>query len=635
MNRIVLSLLALCLFPLVKCTGQSYAIELIPDSLLKNSVAVKRMEEIQVIIYSTKRIVVKHKYAITILNEEGDKYAGYVNSYSSLKNLMHIDGNLYDANGKKIASVKKKDIEDVAYSDGFSLMRDDRLKSHRFHSRQYPYTVEYEDEEENKESYFLPFWMPVDGNYMSVQSSKFSVETPLDFTIRIKQFNHKDNPTLSKDVNQTYTWQLNNFKPINAEAFQPSIKELVPMVYIGPETFSIGGYEGDMKTWQTLGLFHRLLNAGRDEVPIAIKEEILSLTKGISYEKEKIKIIYQYLQKNTRYISVQLGIGGWQSFDARYVAENKYGDCKALSNYMISLLKEVGIKAYYVLITAGRGRKGLTPDFPAPYFNHVICCVPGQNDTTWLECTSQIEAPGFLGSFTGNRKALLIGDDGGYVVNTPSYSANDNRQIRKVEAKIDATGNMVADVKTLYSGIQQEIPRSLFYSASKEEKEEYLQQILSIPSYNLMYLNYREINAEIPRIEEKLQIKADGFATISGKRIFIVPNFMNQSTTKLTEYDRQFPIQLDMSFLEIDSMQIEIPEGYIVESAPKNVSLMSPFGEYNLQFTYQNNTLLLIRRLTREMNTFPASDYLKLVEFMNTIYKADHSKIVMVKKENS
>src|SRR5207244_663743 len=103
-------------------------------------------------------------------------------------------------------------------------------------------------------------------------------------------------------------------------------------------------------SWQELGKFQVQLNSGRDKLPDAVKQTVHQLTDQISDPKEKVRILYEYLQRNTRYISIQLGIGGFQPFDASFVASKSYGDCKALSNYMYSLLKEANIKSCYTQI---------------------------------------------------------------------------------------------------------------------------------------------------------------------------------------------------------------------------------------------------------------------------------------------
>ncbi len=104
--------------------------------------------------------------------------------------------------------------------------------------------------------------------------------------------------------------------------------------------------------------------------------------------------LYNYLQQNSHYVGIQLGIGGWQTYDAIYVATKKYGDCKALSNFMISLLKEAGIKAHAVVIEAGEDQKDFDKDFAHDPFDHVICCVPLDKDTIWLECTESVFTTG-------------------------------------------------------------------------------------------------------------------------------------------------------------------------------------------------------------------------------------------------
>ncbi|HEY2726697.1 MAG TPA: hypothetical protein VGI61_05960, partial [Parafilimonas sp.] len=342
------------------------------------------------------------------------------------------------------------------------------------------------------------------------------------------------------------------------------------------------------------------------------------------------------LQKNTRYISIQLSIGSWQPYDANYVATKKYGDCKALSNYMVSLLKEAGVKGYYVLVNADdEDLHGLWEDFPSPYFNHAIVCVPDKKDTLWLECTSQTIAPGYMGADVGNRKALMIADDGGHVVNTPVYSPEDNKQIRTVAASIDSAGNLTADLITEYTGIQQDIPHALIHEVNKDFRDKYLNDELGLPTYQINKTNYSEKKQSIPEVTEELEIKAQSYATFSGKRLFIKPNLFNKLTHKYDETEtRQFDIEYPYSFHDIDSVKIEIPNGYSPESLPKDLSLNSKFGSYQITFKVESNTLEVERNYTRSAGHFSATDFSDFAKFYNSIYKADRSQVVLIKKEN-
>ena len=633
MKNLLIAILFLGSF---KSFGQKYNASTISDSLKKNADAVKRFEELRVTIKSKSKAVIVHKYAITILNEEGAKFALYQNDYDKLQSLENISGHLYDASGKEIKSVKKKDIADYSAFDNVSLISDNRIKRHNFYYNQYPYTVEYEDEQDFNSIFFLPRWSPLEDTRLSVEQSAFFVETPADFELRIKQLIFKEKPSISiNGSKKNYEWKTNNLTALVHEIYQPGWEELAPSVLIAPSQFEIEDYSGDMSSWSNLGKFINTLNSNRQLLPENIKQDVHKLTDGLSSTTEKIKVLYDYLQKNTRYISIQLGIGGWQPFDANYVASKKYGDCKALSNYMVSLLKEVNIPAKYVLITAGENRLGLKDDFPSPYFNHAIVCVPQPKDSIWLECTSQTVSAGYMGSFTGNRKALLIDDDGGHVVKTPTYKTNDNLQIRKVNAVINEEGTLTAKVITRFTGLQQDDVHGLMYEATQEEKKRYLNNTLSLPTYTVENFEYIETKGMLPEVTEKLSVTSPNYANITGRRLFITPNFFNKSSSRLLEdNERKYDLQFTSSYLDEDSIQIAIPANYVVEAMPKAVVIKNGYGAYSIKFNVKDNFIEVVRKNERTEGYFSKNEYNNILKFFNDIYLADRGRIVLIKKEN-
>ncbi|TDH27968.1 DUF3857 domain-containing protein [Segetibacter sp. 3557_3] len=627
-------LFLLCCIP--ACVeAQTYAVANIPDSLQANARAIKRSESIRMTVKSASKAIIRHKYAITVMNEDGLRYSGYSGYYDKMIRINEIDGKLFDASGKEIKSVKKKDITDRSQDDDMSLITDGRIKQHRFYSTSFPYTVEYEDEIEMNGIFNLEDWMPIPAQKYALQQSSFTVEVPADYGLRFKQFNYAGAPVVTNSGKTiTYQWELKNVPGFVSEPFQPDVSQVLPHVMTAPTKFEFGGYQGDMSTWQGLGKYISSLYVGRDALPENVKADIHRLTDGISDRKQKIRLIYEYMQQNTRYISIQLGIGGLQPFPATDVATKKYGDCKALSNYMVSLLKEVGIWANNVIITAGEGERGLLEDFPANYFNHAVMCVPDAKDTMWLECTSQTVSAGYMGGFTGNRKALFIADDGGHVVSTPAYKAKDNLQIRSIMGAINPDGHLAVDVATHFTGQQQERVHGLVHGATEKEREEFLNEAISLPTYKLEKFNYVETKGIIPAMDEYLKISAPNYAAVSGKRIFVMPNLFNRNGTKLpTDKPRRFDILLDYPYQDVDSINLAIPNGYESEAVPKDVSLKTKFGSYSISFKLNGNSIAVVRVSERNAGLFPATDYAALVSYYEEIYKADRSRFVLVKRD--
>ena len=625
----------ICLFLLLPllAASQDYNVSTIPDSLKVNADAVLRYDVNELKIYSPKEAIHTRTYGITILNEDGLRYADYYNRYDKFNKITKVVAKLFDSNGKLLKTVKKKDMFDII-DDWSALLNDARLIRYNFAWKAFPYTVQFEEEIEYKGIFFLPIWMPVRSSRFSVENSSFTVSFPSDYNLHYKLLKQTDLPVVSTEKNYTlHHWTLNNYRAFDKEYFRPDLQEITPGVLVAPSNFEIEGYKGNMDSWQNLGNFIQSLKKGRDILPENIKKEVHEIADKLPTVDEKINALYNYLQQNTRYISIQLGIGGWQPFEASYVAKNKYGDCKALSNYMVTLLKEVGINAKYVVVTAGEGEKGLFKDFPLPYFNHVIMCVPERNDTTWLECTNQYMSPGYMGSFTDDRDALMIDDNGGVVVHTPIYKAADNQKIRNIKASIDNNGNLTADINTHYSGICQERIHGMMHEAGKNEKDKYLNSYLHLPTYHVETSDFKEKKGKIPVVEEHLKITAPGYANVTSRRIFLQPDLINKEERLDTSKKRKFDICFHESFTNIDSIEISIPAGYTIESIAKDISITNKFGSYSIFTKFDNNTLWLYRTHIEYAGTYPASDYNTLATFYETMYKADASKMVLVKKD--
>lgn len=604
----------------------------IPQQLKENAVAVKRSELVAIDIRNASDVIITHKFAVTILNDAGDGYSEFNEWYDKMREIISLEGSLYDGAGTLLRKAKGKDFRDLSAVNDMNLMDDNRIKQHRFYYSQYPYTVEYEVVVRSKQTFMLPAWYPQDAIQLAVQESNLRVVTPKDFELRYKSNTGEPNITESAS-NRQYEWQVSSVAATKKYFAAPVWHELTPSVVLAPVSFQIQGYRGSMENWQQFGKFIFELNKERDELPQQVKEKVHNLIAHASTDQEKIRLLYKFLQDNTRYISIQLGIGGWQPFPASDVATKGYGDCKALSNYMYSILKFAGIRSHYALIYAGDNIRPISDSFISSQFNHAILCVPTSSDTLWLECTSQTALPGYLGSFTGNRKALLIDPSGGTLVSTPVYKSSDNRQLRTIEAKIDAMGDLKVESKTVFSGSQFE-PLETIHLQGRDKIMKTLQSRFNLPTYNVNEFNYTRDHITAPTIEEKLKLTVSNYASVSGKRMFIVPNVLNRMSYNLIRDDqRKCDFVFQNEFSDVDEVQIEIPEGYEAESIPEKVSIKTTFGLYSSHTSFVNNKIVYKRVFERYAVRVSASQQQSVLDFFSQVDIADRRKVVLKKSD--
>jgi Domain of Unknown Function with PDB structure (DUF3857)/Transglutaminase-like superfamily len=618
--------------PFAFCIKQ-YPVSEIPTELLKDAFVVVRSEIQSFEVESASKATHRYKLAITIL-KEGHSWTDFIVPYNQWSKVTNIRARFFDAEGKQIRKMEKDEIKDYAAHDGISLYNDSRMKRVETDYGVFPYTFELEYEVKHTGLRSYPDWDTQARYFTSVQHSEYTLTTPLSIPVHFKVFNTTIKPVESQSGKEkTWKWTASNLPAIKSEPLCPPATLVLPWVAFSPSTFELDGRTGSMSDWKNFGKFLYNLNKSRDAVSPKLEDEIKKITASATTNKEKIAILYQYLQKNTRYVSVQLGIGGWQTYDANYVETNKYGDCKALSNFMKAMLKVVGIEANLAIVRAGDNREqSPTEDFCTSAFNHMILFVPTEN--IWLECTSQDAPTGYLGDFTEGRRVLLITEEGGKLVRTPSSSIQSNTQTSKTEIVLSENGSASLKNEMLIKGSLQDSWRHRVKQYSKEEFQKGFQSYMKLPSFIIKNLQV-QANEIKPEFSMSYEVTMNKFASKASTRLFVPINIHNPfDDTPVPTDKRLLPIEISGDgYSENDEITINIPEGYEVESIPTiSFNMTSDFGSYIGSIEkIGNNKLLFKRQIEIRPVHILAERYNELRDFYKKMQQADDMKIVLKK----
>jgi transglutaminase-like putative cysteine protease len=613
-----------------------YPVSAIPAELKENADVVVRDFQMKFTIKGKGSSALTIREVFTILNNQGEDYAKEVVYYDKQRKIISFKGASFDAQGNLIKRLKPSEIYDQSAISGGSLFEDNRLKAANLVHGSYPYTVEFEYEIDYKHLYQIrPFIIQI-GERISIEKSQCTILYPLSLKPQYKVLNVNANPVVTPldHDRESLTWTFEKLTPLKEESFSPKYVEFLPMILFSPTSFEYSGYEGTMDTWQNFGKWIQQLNEGRGELSETTKQKVRELTQGLTSTEEKAKVLYEYMQGKTRYVSIQLGIGGLQPFPAKIVEDNGYGDCKALSNYMVALLQEAGIKGYYTLIYGGQDPKGFPPDFVHDAFNHIVVAIPNKADTLWLECTSQTNPFGYMGSFTGDRRALMITEEGGKLVKTPVYQAEHN--IQSVSAEVVVEANGLARVKSTarYSGLQYENGGLNFILNDQfDDQKKWIQRMTDIPSFDIVSYKFKDLRGKIPTAQVDLNLVVTRFANVSGKRMFFVPNLMNRSSFVPEKLEaRKNDIVRSVAFIDYDTIRFTVPESIYLEFQPEPTKITSRFGEYESSVKVEQGTVIYYRRLKMNRGRYPASSYQELTDFYKAINKADNAKLVFLSR---
>ena len=605
----------------------------IPDSLKVEANSVVRYSAEELYIKGPGKAVKKHHSIVTILNEKADSDAQLVLFYDKKFNTVSsVEMIVYNAAGLPIKKYHKSDMYDRSATDGFSIVTDDRLLALTHSVSAYPTTIEVKYETVINSYLDLGTWH-IQSPETAVQAAQYTVMANPAVGFRYKNKNTTISPEKgTQDGMEKYTWKVANLK-----AFKPEDDALTwqvfPKIIFAANAFQFDGLPGDLSNWQNYGKWFQALNTDVNSLSPAREQEIQAMTANLKTDKEKAKFLYNYMQQSMRYVSVQLGIGGLKPFAASFVDQKKYGDCKALSNYMYALLKAVNIPSYYAIVTAGTNEEPADATFPYDPFNHVILCIPFKNDTTWLECTSSTQPFGKLGSFTENRNALLVTEKGGLLVNTPKSTIDDNHFNSDVHMVLSADGSAKVKLKITGTGGYRETYIGLA-ALKLDEQKEYFQRSFRIKQPISFDLKPGEDKDGVKEVDIDLEYDKFYEMATSDKQFYRPRAFDLWALTCPILEKRKSDFYFDHPMQKACVTTIDLPAGFEVETLPANQTLKFTYGNYEVNYTYNaaKNQVISNAKFVMTSQVVPAAKYTEMQQYMDNIAKAQNKKLVIRRK---
>lgn len=624
------------LFSSISLFGQKYSILEIPPELLKNSNSVVIEETVDVDATNIRKMKIKTRRVVAVLNSAGSKDTRAYEFYNEHSRVKKIEVEVYDAQGERKNRYRKKDFLDISRS-GTNMYVDSRVVYLDYTPTFYPYIMVFESEVESGDSGLLnPKWFMY-GYAESLQHSELTIRYHSDNKIRYKEKNLEGHDIVISEKPTEFSIKAKNIPAFRYEENSPSKIEIFPHVLLAFQKFQLKNVMATVNNWEDFGLWmENSLFSDVGEISQKTISEVNRLVSDETTNVAKARKIYQYVQEKVRYVSIQIGIGGWKPMPASEVDRLSYGDCKALTNYTKVLLDAVGIPSYYTIVYADETPWHIDEDFASMQGNHAILGIPDGDEISWLECTSQDWPFGYIGTFTDDRNVIMITPEGGKLTRTKIYEPAENSQLTNALIQMNSSGEILSKFESTSKGLQYQNKYSLVKTRESEIDSYYKNRWSHINGFTIVDYEFENNRQEI-FFSEKLNLTIPRYVTFVGNDILFNPNVFNQFNYIPPQIkNRKQNLKINRGFIDEDIITIEIPENMQIETLPESTLLEGEFGAYEIKFEkISEHILKYYRKFHMKKGEFPPGEYENYRKFLRTVSRLDNTKILLTKNNTN
>jgi len=598
-------------------------------------------------VQSNGKIKSIERRAYKILRPGGREHGTIYASYDAETRITAIHGWCIPAQGRDY-EVKDKDVLETALfgvSNG-ELATDLRTKILKIPASEPGNIVGYEIEHEDRPYILQDEWSFQDED--PVREARYTLQLPAGWEYKAAFLNYREIQATSIGGNQ-WQWVVNNVEAIRPEDDMPPWRAVAAQMIVS--FFPPGGGQSKgFANWNDMGLWESGLVHGRRESSQEIKQKVAALTAGETSTLGKMAALAKFVQEDIRYVAIELGIGGWQPHAATDIFSHHFGDCKDKATLLSTMLKEIGVDSYYVVVNTRRG--SVNAGTPAVnWFNHVILAIKvpegiGKGD---LQATLQHKALGRLlifdptddltpfGYLRGPLQSnfgLLVTDAGGELTELPRLSPAMNGTRRMAKLTLTTTGVLTGDVTEVRLGDRASYQRYALRSATTDtDRIKPIESMLaeSLPNYKITHATVSNFQKKDQPFGYDYSLVVEHYAKTAGNLLLVRPRVLGSRTSGLleTKEPRKFPVEFQGPSLDSDTFEITLPAGYEVIDLPPPVDVDYEFASYHSKTEASGNTLKYTRRVEVKELTVPMSQMDTLKKFYRIIASDERSTAVL------
>jgi len=609
--------------------------------------AVLLYEERVVTVQSADKIRIQVRKAYKILRPSGREYGEAWVPFHSGQKINKLHGWCIPTQGKDYEAKDKDAIEmGVPKIEGSDLVTDTRVKLLTIPAPDPGNVVGYEYEEEEQPLVLQDVWEFQ--REIPVRETHFSLQLPAGWAYKSYWLNHPElKPTEAAGQLQ---WSISDVSPVRHEPEMPPPDGVSGQMVVS--YFPQGGPTGNVFTnWQEMGRWYATLSENRRAASPEIKQEVASLTLSAATPLKKMQVLAQFVQHDIRYVAIELGIGGWQPHPAAEIFSKRYGDCKDKATLMSSMLSQIGVDSYYVVINDERG--SVTSQTPANAFgfNHMVMAVKlpaGMSDPSliatvqdprlgtllYFDPTNELVPFGQLPGYLQANYGLLVAPSGGELVELPQQPPTMNSITRTGKFTLDAMGTLKGEVSEVRLGDRAWSERMRLHSITKNsERIKPIEDLLSgsLSLYQITQASLINLDVTDKPFGFHYAFEASNYAKDAGGLLLVRPRVLGEKAQGFleTKEPRKFPIEFDAPVQDTDSFEITIPPGFVVDDVPPAVDVDDGFASYHAKTEVHGNLIRYSRTFEIKELSVPVARAEELKTFYRIISSDERNTAVL------